>query len=196
MKHLLPALLTLLCLAAPLLSQQFTRQPDGAPSPAYWQQQVDYSLKASLDAKKKMLYGSGTITYTNNSPDTLTTLVWHLYQNVFRKDATPRKSGDQNSRALVVTDGITVRTVTVNGALVTTLVDETVMETPLPFPLLPKSTATVTVAWEYEIPADPDLRTGNDGNDFGMCQWYPQIAVYDDVRGWDRTQYLGISEFY
>lgn len=184
------------CLATILAAQEGTRTVNGTPSAAYWQQQVDYSLKASLDAKKKRLRGSGTITYTNNSPDTLPTLVWHLYQNVFRKDASPRKNGEQNSRALVVTEGITVHSVTVNGASVTTVVDETVMETPLAAPLLPKSTATITVSWEYDIPTDPDLRTGNDGNDFGMCQWYPQIAVYDDVRGWDRTQYLGISEFY
>ncbi len=179
-----------------LTAQEFTRLPNGAPSSAYWQQQADYSLKASLDAKKKRLRGSGTITYTNNSPDTLTTLVWHLYQNIFRKDSSPRKNDEQSSRALIATEGITVHAVTVNGTPVATVVDETVMETPLAAPLLPKSSATITVAWEYEIPASPDLRTGNDGKDFGICQWYPQIAVYDDVRGWDRTQYQGISEFY
>ncbi len=188
------ALITLFVL--PVIAKETTRSANGTPSPSYWQQRTDYSVKASLNAEKKILTGSGTITYYNNSPDTLRTIVWHLYQNVFRKNSTPRKNNEHVSRADIETNGITVESVTVNGTSVTMLTDETIMETPLTSPLLPRSSATITVAWHYEIPKDADLRTGSDGKDFGICQWYPQIAVYDDVRGWNRTQYLGISEFY
>jgi hypothetical protein len=181
----------------PLLNgKESTRNPNGSPSASYWQQRTDYTIKASLDAEKKVLTGTGTITYTNNSPDTLRTIVWHLYQNIFRKDSSPRKNNELISRVKDVTGGITVSAVSVNGSAVDPTVDETIMETPLTAPIMPKSTAVISVAWSYEIPKNAELRTGSDGKDFGICQWYPQIAVYDDVRGWDRTQYLGISEFY
>jgi len=177
-------------------AKEQTRLSNGTPSSAYWQQRTDYNIKATLNAEKKILSGKGTITYYNNSPDTLTTIVWHLYQNVFRKDSSPRKNDEQSTRAFSITKGIDVESVKINGVASEMNIDETIMETPLPTPLLPKSSITITIVWNYEIPNDPELRTGSEGNDFGICQWYPQIAVYDDVRGWDRTQYLGIAEFY
>jgi hypothetical protein len=179
-----------------LHSQEITRLPSGKPSAAYWQQRTDYNIKATLNAEKKLLTGTGTVTYYNNSPDTLKTIVWHLYQNIFRKDSSPRKNDEASTRALSITKGIEIETVTINGSKSDPRVDETIMETPLAVPLLPKTSATITVSWNYEIPKDPELRTGSEGKDFGICQWYPQIAVYDDIRGWDRTQYLGIAEFY
>jgi hypothetical protein len=192
----LPLFCFLISSTALIHSQSITRLPNGAPSSTYWQQRADYALKATLDANANVLRGSGTIVYYNNSPDTLTSIVWHLYQNIFRKDSSPKLLEQHSSRADVVTRGIEIEAMTINGAPLTRSIDETVMETPLSVPLLPKTSATISVTWNYEIPKDPDLRTGSDGKDFGLCQWYPQIAVYDDVRGWDRTQYLGISEFY
>jgi hypothetical protein len=173
-----------------------TRLPNGSPSPSYWQQKADYRVTARLDVRNSMLHGTGTITYYNNSPDTLKTIVWHLYQNVFRKDSSPRLNEEHSSRAETTTQGIAIETLTVNGAAPVRLIDETIMETPLTTPVLPKTSVMISVSWNYQIPKDADLRTGSDGNDFGICQWYPQIAVYDDLHGWDRTQYLGISEFY
>ncbi|MCK9409914.1 MAG: M1 family metallopeptidase [Bacteriovoracaceae bacterium] len=177
-------------------AQEFTRLPNGQPSLHYWQQQTEYTVKASLDARNNILRGTGTITYFNNSPDTLTSIVWHLYQNVFRKDSSPRKMEQHSNRAEVISKGIEIESMAINGSVVAPMVDETIMETPLDSPLLPKTTATISVTWNYDIPKDADLRTGSDGKNFGMGQWYPQIAVYDDVRGWNRTQYLGIAEFY
>ncbi len=191
------ALFTLLISFTPILfPQTITRLPNGAPSTDYWQQRADYSLAAVLDPEKNLLSGKGTVTYYNNSPDTLTTIVWHLYQNIFRKDSSPRKNNEQSLRASTVSDGITVSALAIGGVSVSPSVDETLMETLLPQPLLPKTSVTITMEWSYDIPNDPDLRTGRDGDDFGICQWYPQIAVYDDLRGWNRTPYLGIAEFY
>lgn len=189
-------LFLLLCSFTLLFPREGTRAQNGAPASGYWQQRTDYAVKASLDAEKKVLTGSAVITYTNNSPDTLRTLVWHLYQNIFRKDSSPRKNDEQSSRAYAVTRGITIDTLMVNGTGIAPQIDETLMETPLPSALLPHTSASITVRWNYQIPSNADLRTGSDGKDFGLCQWYPQLAVYDDVRGWDRTQYLGIAEFY
>lgn len=188
--------LLLLLFTAASAARTPERLSTGRPSPSYWQQHVDYTVEAELHPERRTLTGRADILYHNNSPDTLRTLVWHLYQNVFRKDSSPRKNDDASARAYGVTEGITVSDVTVNGAAVRTEVDETVMETPLESPILPGTAARVTVRWSYDIPKNADLRTGSDGDDFGLCQWYPQIAVYDDVRGWDRSQYLGIAEFY
>ncbi|MFZ4619458.1 MAG: M1 family aminopeptidase [Bacteroidota bacterium] len=198
MKNFLFSFFCIVVLSTSILfsAKETTRSSNGSPTAGYWQQRTDYSVKASLNAEKRILTGTETITYYNNSPDTLRTIVWHLYQNIFRKDSSPRKNDEQSSRAYGDTKGITVEAVSVNGTSVTPNVDETVMETPLTTPLLPKTTAAITVSWNYEITKGADLRTGSIGKDFGLCQWYPQIAVYDDVRGWDRTQYLGISEFY
>ncbi|MFA5834434.1 MAG: M1 family aminopeptidase [Bacteroidota bacterium] len=196
MKNFYPVLLIVLLFNNVSSAKESIRLSNGKPSAVYWQQQIDYNIKATLNAEKKILSGTGTITYYNNSPDTLFTIVWHLYQNVFRKDSSPRKNDAHSSRAYSVTKGIEIETLSVNGSAVTPKVDETIMETPLSIPLLPKSSITISVQWNYEIPKDAELRTGSDGKDFGICQWYPQIAVYDDVRGWDRTQYLGIAEFY
>jgi hypothetical protein len=192
----------LYCLFFALVFNQYniakdqTRLSTGAPSPSYWQQRTDYNITADLNAEKKILSGKGTIIYYNNSPDTLKTIVWHLYQNIFRKDSSPRKNDEQSTRAYSVTKGIDIESVVINGTTSELKIDETIMETPLTTPLLPTSSVTINIVWNYEIPKDADLRTGSDGNDFGICQWYPQIAVYDDIKGWDKTQYLGIAEFY
>ncbi|MDP1676288.1 MAG: M1 family metallopeptidase [Bacteroidota bacterium] len=153
-------------------------------------------MKAELFPEKNELRGTGTIVYYNNSPDTLKTLVWHLYQNIFRKDSSPRKNNEELSRIVATTEGITIEDISINGIKPSIKIDETLMETELPSSLLPNTSTTITVTWRYDIPKDPSLRTGRSGNDFGISQWYPQIAVYDDQRGWNRTPYLGISEFY
>ncbi|MBI2429235.1 MAG: M1 family metallopeptidase [Ignavibacteriales bacterium] len=186
----------LVLLSIPSINFLLAQTQDGTHSNFTWQQRVDYSVKAELFPDKNELHGTATITYYNNSPDTLATLVWHLYQNVFRKDTSPRKNDEQNSRALVVTKGMTIEKILIDSVSLETKIDETLMETPLPKPLPPDSTITLLVDWQYDIPRNPDLRTGNDGDDFGICQWYPQIGVYDAERGWDRTPYLGIAEFY
>jgi hypothetical protein len=70
------------------------------------------------------------------------------------------------------------------------------MRTRLPAPLAPGGSLAVRVTWAYEVPPHPTLRTGSRGADFGMAQWYPQIATYDDRFGWDTTRHVGKGEFY
>ncbi len=177
------------------LSKEITRLPNGKPSSIYWQQRVDYNVKAELIPERNILNGKGTITYYNNSPDTLRTLVWHLYQNIFRKDSSPRKNNEQGGRAFEITNGITIDRIAIDGTAIFPKIDETIMETTLQKPLLPHTISEITIEWNYDIPKTPFLRTGSSGKDFAMCQWYPQIAVYDDQHGWDKEQYLGY-EFY
>ncbi|HET9984703.1 MAG TPA: M1 family metallopeptidase [Longimicrobiales bacterium] len=207
------SLVLLLAAAAPLRAQLWaprprdhgrpgagpTRLPDGRPGPAYWQQRVDYRADATLQPDRHRLVGTEWITYHNASPDTLRELYWHLYQNIFL----PRDDGRRHARLLGVagaepepTRGMTVRRVEADGRELAREVDRTLMRTPLGAPLPPGAELNLRVDWTYEVPAGVALRTGRIGADYGMAQWYPQIAVYDDERGWDSTPYLGQGEFY
>ena len=76
------------------------RSSDGAPGPAYWQNQADYEMQATLDTAAKVLHNDEVITYTNNSPDSLTSLWIHLDQNIYRHD----------SRARIVSGGLRRKT--------------------------------------------------------------------------------------
>src|ERR1700734_2325992 len=77
--------LTFAPLALPDPVNQY-RSSNGAPGPAYWQNEADYEMHASIDTTAKVLRNTETITYTNNSPDTLTSLWIHLEQNIYRQD--------------------------------------------------------------------------------------------------------------
>ena len=179
-----------------LVNNQPVRMSNGAPGLGYWQQQVDYKTEAELFPETKMLVGKEKITYFNNSPDTLKFLVWHLYQNIFKKGFDSDGMEEIVGRVMTNTKGITIKKISIGNTILKTEIDRTIMETKLPNPLFPKTSIEIYVEWEYEIPNVASLRTGSSGNDFGICQWYPQIAVYDDQRGWDRDQYLGQGEFY
>lgn len=171
-----------------------TRSADGRPGAGYWQQRVDYDVAARLEPEARRLTATARVVYHNHSPDTLRVLWWHLYQNVYRPDSEVRRRG-QSGRLGPATDGITVHRVAAAGVALPTEVEGTLMRTPLAVPLGPGETLAIDVSWEYDVPRSPTMRTGSSGADFGMAQWYPQIAAYDDQRGWDTTPYLGY-EFY
>ncbi len=182
-----------------------TRTADGKPGPAYWQQRVDYRIDAQLDPKTAVLQGEETIRYQNNSPDTLPGVVIHLYQNLF-------KAGASRTDPTPVTAGITLERVTVGGKEAHEVkmaahaqasgagyqIQGTLMLLRLPQRLLPHDSTTVKISWHYTVPPAPDApRTKHVGSQlFLVAQWYPQIAVYDDVHGWHTGQYLGTGEFY
>jgi hypothetical protein len=178
-----------------------TRDSSGSPGERYWQQRVDYVIDARLDVESAMLRGSGTITLHNNSPDTLTTIVLRLYQNYFTATA------ERNDYVTDITGGMRVERLTVNGAPIALdtqrsySVNGTVATVRPSTPVLPGATATLTADWSFRV---PNVRKGERGERMGrwgtelyqVAQWFPQVAVYDDLRGWDRSQYLGKGEFY
>jgi hypothetical protein len=173
-----------------------TRDPSGAPGPAYWQSRVDYDVAATLDPRAHTVSGSARITYHNASPDTLREIHWHLYQNLFRKDSPAQNMGTIAGRPVARTRGIRVRSVTTADGALTPRIDGTLMRTPLARALAPHDSLVIDVAWDYEVPRIPSIRTGSKGNDFAIGQWYPQISTYDDIRGWNDLPYRGPAEFY
>ncbi len=178
-----------------------TRDSTGAPGPRYFQQSVDYRIDATLDPATSQIRGTETITVHNTTPDTLSTIVIRLYQNYF----TPTVS--RNDYVTDITTGITIDRMSVNGAAISLTdakayrVTDRIGVVKPSHPVLPGANATIEASWHFTVPnVDTTARgerMGRWGNYlYQVAQWYPQVAMYDDMRGWDLDQYLGIGEFY
>ena len=175
-----------------------TRTETGQPGPRYWQQHARYKLEAELQPLGKRLNGKGTVTYFNRSPDTLRMIYVQAYNNLFAPDAkrnqqTPRLGGIEFDRVAVA--GRTMSGIA-KPAEPGYSVDGTVMQIRLPTPLLPRDSLSMDFAWHFRIPSETAPRGGQDGDVWYLAYWYPQVAVYDDVNGWQIDQYLGQAEFY
>ncbi|HEX7050449.1 MAG TPA: M1 family metallopeptidase [Longimicrobiales bacterium] len=181
-----------------------TRTRDGRPGPRYWQQRVDYRIDAELDPATARVQGAETITYHNRSPDTLAVMVFHLYQNLYSE-------GVQRTRTVPITGGMTLGRVAVDGVEAREAVSlggvrpgmsayqvaGTLMSLRLPRPLAPGDSAVIDIEWDFIVPPEGAPRTGQiDHVVYNVAQWYPQVAVYDDVMGWHAWPYLGNGEFY
>lgn len=175
-----------------------TRSLDGKPGAEYWQNHSEYKITASLDPVTGLLSGSAGIIYYNSSPDTLDKLVLRMYPNIFKRDAMrdfPYKSDDDQS-------GIVLRSLSVGKKTFDPNSDSSLENTGTNLVIKnikvnPGKQVTVNVSWEFRVPRESGIRMGQyDSNVFFIAYWYPQIAVYDDIDGWDMTEYTGSAEFY
>jgi len=180
---------------------QGTRDSTGAPGRNYWQQTVDYRIDATLDAPAGVLHGSETVTLHNTTPNTLDRIVLRLYQNYFKATV------QRNDYVTDITDGVVMEKLVVNGTPVSLTddahykVNGTVASVTPVAPIAPGTTATIEATWHFAVPRVDTLARGERMGRFGdylyqVAQWYPQVAMYDDMRGWDTDQYMGIGEFY
>ena len=174
-----------------------TRAESGLPGPRYWQNTADYNLKVSFDPTTRLIQGTVEITYRNNSPDSLRQLWFKLYPNLYQKGA-PR---DASIAPADLTDGVQIQQLTINGQATTEQqrrIDATNMVVPVPAGAIgPGQTAQVTVAYSYTLNKGSHQRTGEvaPGAAF-VAYFFPRIAVYDDIDGWNRAPYTGSQEFY
>ncbi len=188
------------------------RTGSGMPGPQYWQQRADYTIRASLDTAARSVKGEETIRYVNNSPDTLRYVWMQLDQNLVATDSRSSLVGGGFGRAPTEPDfvgGYVLERVGVlraprAGARPASValpyrVNATMMRVDLDRPLPPKASVELDVAWHNMVPVQAG-RTGREkfpeGWLYEIAQWYPRMAVYDDVRGWNTEQYLGNGEFY
>ncbi len=196
---------------APLVigtSPSAVRTGSGAPGTRYWQNKADYDLKATLDTTTKSVSGEVTIKYTNNSPDTLTFIWLQTEQNAFKANSLNSYIFPQGSRFgnRDFAGGYTITRVEqllpamggkpLRRIPVTTRENETMFKVNLSEPLSPGRSATITIAYSFPVPEHGADRMGRDGTLYEIAQWYPRVAVYDDVRGWNIEPYLGQGEFY
>jgi hypothetical protein len=182
-----------------------TRSAAGIPAPGYWQNRADYTIAARIDPAVKLLTATETITYTNNSPDALDVLWVQLDQNIYRPDARAAFKPQYKRRICCDTtagDVIDSIGIDVKGRItpVAMLVTDTRMQVRLPAPLAAKGgQIKLQIAYHYTVPGAWGGRTAvtdtGNGPIYEIAQWFPRMAVYDDLRGWDTAPYLG-SEFY
>jgi Peptidase family M1 domain len=193
--------------ALALPAATLTRSASGTPGPRYWQQRADYTLAATLDTATNVLRGTGRIDYVNRSPEALDYVWVQLDQNLFAPGSISavlnqpplRFAGgvvfDFSSKGFV--GGITVDRFAAGGRQLTTTLFGTMMRVELPQPLAPGRGIAFDIAWHFPIPPYGGGRMGRVGSRFyELGQWYPRLAVYDDVHGWNTLPFLGAGEFY
>jgi hypothetical protein len=176
-----------------------TRSASGAPGPEYWQQRADYSIAVSLDTAQQRVAGAVTIRYTNNSPDTLRFIWLQLDQNLYRPGSKGSMLFPADSRWGVrgFQGGYDIEALQVNGRPASMHVDDTMGRIDLEQPIPPKGgRLTVTMNYAFRVPEHGSDRMGRDGTLYEIAQWYPRMAVYDDIRGWNTDPYFGQGEFY
>jgi len=172
-----------------------TRDASGRPGVKYWQNTADYDLKVSFDPSTRILKGAVAISYKNQSPDVLNELWFKLYPNLYKKGV-PRTSKiaekDQNN-------GVEISAMELNGKTIPAsaiLIDGTNMHTAIA-PLAPGATAKLNITYQYTVNKGSHTRTGQvDEGTFFIAYFFPRLAVYDDIDGWNKYPYLGDAEFY
>lgn len=186
----------------------------------HWQQQADYQMNVTMNVKNFQYKGLQKVTYINNSPDTLTTVFFHLYFNAFQ----PNSEMDANLQTLPDPDGrmatnigtpqrpiyesriaklnpdeigyLRVKKLTQDGVPATISHESTILKVTLPNPILPHSRTVLGLDFEGQVPVMIRRagRNSPDGVALSMAQWYPKMVAYDH-KGWHTTEYLG-REFY
>ncbi len=194
------------------------RTASGAPGPKYWQQRCDYDIKCELDEKNFRLNGSETVTYFNNSPNTLTYLWLQLDENQHSSvnnanyqtsNAMTSQMSQQQIDRIDETKGDNgfgfniLKLTDPAGKPLHHTINKTMMRVELPTPLKPGQRFAFKLEWNYKI-ADRRTRGGRGGYElfpedgnclFTMSQWYPRLCVYSDFQGWQNHQFTGRGEF-
>ncbi|HET8753283.1 MAG TPA: M1 family peptidase, partial [Salinimicrobium sp.] len=192
------------------------RTASGAPGPAYYQNQADYVMDIELDDRNQKLTGSERITYHNNSPNDLKYLWVQLDQNIRTKDS-PAKLKDGSGIAPVnqpgsfvseymeepFDGGFNITEVSANGSPLPYHINFTMMRIDLSQPLKAGEDFTFDIKWWYNINnhVTDRARSGyehfpEDGNNaYVIAQFYPRMAVYNDLEGWQNYQFWGNGEF-
>ncbi len=172
--------------------------------PGYWQQHVDYTMTIDMDVNTYQYKGTQTLVYTNNSPDVLNHVYYHLYFNAFQ----PGSEMDVRSRTIADPDGrvrdriskltpeeigyIHVNSLKQNGENITYNTVGTVLEVDLAKPIQPGEQVTFNMVFDAQVPVQirRSGRNNSEGVALSMAQWYPKLAEYD-FEGWHADPYIG-----
>ncbi|WP_010182756.1 M1 family metallopeptidase [Aquimarina agarilytica] len=174
------------------------------PHPSYWQQQANYKMDVDVNVKNYTYTGEQTITYTNNSPDTLHHIYYHLYFNAFQpgsemdirnqhlKDSDKRVKGRINKLKQNEIGFLKVNSLFQNDKKLDYSVAGTILEVNLQTPILPGQTSTFKMDFTGQIPKQirRSGRNNAEGVALSMTQWYPKLVEYD-IEGWHADPYIG-----
>ena len=175
-----------------------------AYSQNYWQQAVDYKMEVDIDVKTFKYSGEQELLYTNNSPDSLKKVFYHLYFNAFQPGSEMseriRTGKDKNKRFHIDIDSLEpnevgylkVSNLKQDGNVLKHELSETILEVLLSKPLMPGETTKLTLNFEGQVPklVRRAGRNSSEGVALSMAQWYPKLAEYD-YEGWNAEPYLG-----
>ena len=184
------------------------RSASGEPGPKYWQNHADYKINTSLNTETHSVTGNVEIAYTNNSPDNLKFLWLQLDQNIYKKDSRGSNTTTQTGGRWAnggFTDGSVIKSISIefNGKTYTPKfnVSDTRMQIWLNDALIGTGgKVKISVQFEFIVPEYGTDRMGRlktkNGIVYEVAQWFPRMAVYDDLQGWNTLPYIGAGEFY
>ena len=177
-----------------------TRTATGMPGKNYWQNKADYDIKVHFDPATQLLEGKQSITYYNNSPDTLKTIIIRLYPDLYKKGV-ERLSHIADSD---LSEGVQISSFKIGQEQMENLDknknvrhQNTNLYIKPATPLFPRTQTTLEISWNYKVNTGSPVRTGMvDSSSYFIAYFFPKIAVYDDIDGWDTWSYNGSQEFY
>ena len=178
--------------------QNQTRSKTGESGKNYWQNTADYQIKAELIPSERKIVGSEVINYSNESPDSLKILFFNLYQNIYKKGS----ARDWDIGPVDINDGVIIKSLRINDIPIdlnqnSVFRNASIMSVVLAKKIPPKTKAKIEFQWELVLPGTISIRMGTyDKTNFMVGYWYPKVAVYDDIYGWDKIPYVGNCEFY
>ncbi len=178
-----------------------TRSYDGKPGKKYWQNSSNYKMKVEVIPDERLIKGTAKITYYNNSPDTLKSVVFRLYQNIHKSNAVRNFF----IRPDLITEGMKITRFVYRETEL--LIDDQkqfkrtstnlILSLNADQKIPPNSSEVIEIDWNFTMPEVPAIRMGvYKPQTFFIAYWYPQISVYDDIDGWDLFDYNGEQEFY
>ncbi|MCO6496503.1 MAG: M1 family metallopeptidase [Chitinophagaceae bacterium] len=177
-----------------------TRTEDGKPGKNYWQNRADYKIQVSFDPRTQLLEGTEQIVFKNNSPDSLKQLIIRLYPDLYKKGVNRSSFIAEEDLG----DGVKISYLKINDEEITNFNNRrkvfhqntNLMVRPEKA-VLPRSENTLEVHWSYKVNTGSPNRTGMvDTGSYFIAYFFPRLAVYDDIDGWDTWSYNGSLEFY
>lgn len=203
----------MLLLNSPLFSQQLfqnsefsnalkngTRTSTGKPGLNYWQNRGDYNIKVTFDPETNLLSGTETISYDNNSPDSLHEMIVRLYPDLYKKGVTRLSEIEEKD----LNEGVVIDSFRIGNEVISDFSNpkkayhkNTNLIVKPNADILPKSKTELHVSWHYTVNTGSPVRTGMvDKNSYFIAYFFPRISVFDDIDGWDTWSYNGTQEFY
>ena len=180
--------------------KKHTRTTSGKPGIAYWQNRGDYDIQVSFSPSTNLLSGEETIVYYNNSPDTLSRLIFRLLPDLYKQGVTRSSRIDPKD----INKGVEIENMKIGDESITSFTNPAkAFHANTNLIILPKdkvmphTSVRCIVKWHYTVNAGSPVRTGLvDPGSYFIAYFFPRLAVYDDIDGWDDWSYNGTQEFY
>ncbi|MEO8820970.1 MAG: M1 family metallopeptidase [Ginsengibacter sp.] len=177
-----------------------TRDETGKPGKNYWENHGDYNIHVSFDPATQLLEGKETISYENNSPDTLKEIIIRLYPDLYKKGVARLSHIAEKDLG----EGVQIESFKIGDETISDFHDrrKTYRRNILLYirpdqKILPHSKTNFEINWHYKVNTGSPVRTGMvDSTSYFIAYFFPRVSVYDDVDGWDNWSYNGSQEFY